>query len=512
MARREGVKVEEFGIGLPPRAYGIKRGDTIYSINWLPFGGFVRMLGEDSKDPKDLNNPKSFVGKSIGARARIIVAGVLMNFILSLVLLSVGFSIGIKPLTVSEEDILANISNGTIETVSGVVIKDVTPKSDADNLGFKPGDAIIHVDGKDVLDFNYLQTIVTVLPDKWPVLKVRRGDSVMNMELRGHRGQPTGISLYDAFFLPRVVVRDVKENSDIFKAGLRSSDVVLSMNDEQVYDVARVSEIMNENLTIKFVVLRDYKPFEFTANLPAQKTVIIGEVLTDGSAYKSGFVKGDFILQVNKQIVLTPEQVINEIKKYKNIKIPVLIDRNGKRLTFYVSPNSDGQVGMLLSSVFSPDNIQFASYASSVPTSLIKINDVRYPVHEAVWKAITESKRLAVFTVGMFGRLIKDIFGTLEVPQGVSGPVGIAHMTYVFVKEGFSSLIRFTALLSLSLAVINILPFPGLDGGRLLFILIEGATGRRVNQKLEAWIHLIGFFALLFLIFIVTYKDIISLI
>ena len=219
-----------------------------------------------------------------------------------------------------------------------------------------------------------------------------------------------------------------------------------------------------------------------------------------------------YILQVNKKNVFTPKQVIDEVTKYKNIQTAFSIDREGKRLTLYAVPNAEGQIGLMLSSVFSPDSIQFGSYLTSIPTSLIKINDVKYPVYEAVWKSITESKRLAVFTVGMFGRLVEDIFGTLEVPQGVSGPVGIAHMTYVFVKEGFSSVLRFTALLSLSLAVINILPFPGLDGGRLLFVLIEGVTGKRVNQKVESWIHLIGFFALLFLIVMVTYKDILSLI
>ncbi|KKR05413.1 MAG: membrane-associated zinc metalloprotease, regulator of sigma E protease [Candidatus Peregrinibacteria bacterium GW2011_GWC2_39_14] len=512
VAKREGVKVEEFGFGLPPRAYGIKRGDTIYSLNWLPFGGFIRMFGEDSKDAKMITHPDSFMSKSIGARSRIIVAGVLMNFLLSIVLLSVGFSIGIKPLMVSEEDILANISNGTIETANGVLIKEVASKSHAEDLGLKAGDAVIQIDGKDITDFDALKKSVAVISDKWPVLKVRRGDSVMNIELRGKTGVESGITFYDAFFLPRVIVKDVKKDSEISRAGLRDKDIILSMNSEQIYDMGRAQSVINENSLIKFVVSRDYKSFEFTANLPLQKTVIASDVLADGSAFKAGFLKNDYILQVNKQNVFTPKQVIEEVTKYKNVQTSFVVDREGKRLTLYAVPNAEGQIGLMLSSVFSPDSIQFGSYLTSVPTSLIKINDVSYPVHEAVWKSITESKRLAVFTVGMFGRLVEDIFGTLEVPQGVSGPVGIAHMTYVFVKEGFSSVLRFTALLSLSLAVINILPFPGLDGGRLLFVLIEGVTGKRVNQKVESWIHLIGFFALLFLIVMVTYKDILSLI
>jgi regulator of sigma E protease len=99
------------------------------------------------------------------------------------------------------------------------------------------------------------------------------------------------------------------------------------------------------------------------------------------------------------------------------------------------------------------------------------------------------------------------IFTTGDVPEGVAGPVGIAQMTHLYVQEGFIALVRFTALLSLSLAVINIFPFPALDGGRFLFILIEAVRGKPINGKLEGIIHGIGFSLLLVVIFLVTFQD-----
>ena len=82
MARRAGVWVEEFGFGLPPRVLGKKFGDTIYSINLLPFGGFVRLHGENTED--SITNPdKAFLNKGKFIRSKIILAGVVMNFILA---------------------------------------------------------------------------------------------------------------------------------------------------------------------------------------------------------------------------------------------------------------------------------------------------------------------------------------------------------------------------------------------------------------------------------------------
>ena len=83
VAKKFNIKVEEFGFGIPPRAWGKKVGETLVSINWLPFGGFVRLLGEDEIDQKTLQNPRSFAAQTVGKRMAVVVAGVLMNLFLA---------------------------------------------------------------------------------------------------------------------------------------------------------------------------------------------------------------------------------------------------------------------------------------------------------------------------------------------------------------------------------------------------------------------------------------------
>src|SRR5438552_12800 len=82
-ARRNGIKVLEFGFGFPPRLWSKKVGETEYSINAIPFGGFVKLFGEDSSDKKVLENKRSFAGKSPWVRTKVVVAGVVMNLILA---------------------------------------------------------------------------------------------------------------------------------------------------------------------------------------------------------------------------------------------------------------------------------------------------------------------------------------------------------------------------------------------------------------------------------------------
>ena len=92
MAKKSGIKVEEFGFGLPPRVLGKKKGETIYSINAVPFGGFVRMYGEDSKNSKYLKSKRSFAAKPLRSRILVVTAGVIMNFLLAWFLLFIGLS------------------------------------------------------------------------------------------------------------------------------------------------------------------------------------------------------------------------------------------------------------------------------------------------------------------------------------------------------------------------------------------------------------------------------------
>ena len=106
------------------------------------------------------------------------------------------------------------------------------------------------------------------------------------------------------------------------------------------------------------------------------------------------------------------------------------------------------------------------------------------------------------------GKLIASPFTKESVAGDVTGPIGIAKMSGQAAALGLAFLMQFTAMLSVNLAVINILPFPGLDGGRIFFLLIEKIKGSPLNQKVEGMINTIGFMMLLGLMFLVIVKDV----
>lgn len=131
MAKRLGVKVEEFAFGFPPRLISWKRKETVYAINLIPLGGYVKLLGEEG----EIDKPGAFGTKSVWARMAIVISGVIMNFILAIVLMTIGFSIGMTPL-VSDPAQMTGIKE------SKVMIVYVQPGSPAAAAGIKDNDIL----------------------------------------------------------------------------------------------------------------------------------------------------------------------------------------------------------------------------------------------------------------------------------------------------------------------------------------------------------------------------------
>jgi regulator of sigma E protease len=125
--------------------------------------------------------------------------------------------------------------------------------------------------------------------------------------------------------------------------------------------------------------------------------------------------------------------------------------------------------------------------------------------------ALRESWIMTEQTVLGIRLLFSSLARTGQVPQGITGIVGIAQLTYTSVQAGFMTYLRLVALLSLSLAILNVLPFPALDGGRLLFVLIEAVSRRPMNRHFEAVTNAVGFSFLILLILLITFYDILRL-
>jgi len=163
VARKNGIRVEEFGLGLPPRIFGRKFGDTLYSLNLLPFGGFVKLTGEDvtegvsteesefKKDP--VIDPNSFAAKTPLQRFAVLIAGVFMNFVLAVVLFyvylfSTGFKTDYMPLFFDY-----NFKFGS-QNIVGTVVSNVAKDSPAEKAGMQLGEALVAINGVSVKDIN----------------------------------------------------------------------------------------------------------------------------------------------------------------------------------------------------------------------------------------------------------------------------------------------------------------------------------------------------------------------
>ncbi len=339
VAKRLGIRVDEFGLGFPPRLFGVKRGETTYSINWIPFGGFVKIFGEDP-DETSISGPdaaRSFVNKPRLAQAAVLVAGIAFNLLFAWALLSVGYMSGM-PAALGSETV------GTVTNVE-VAITAVEPGTPAATAGFLPGDRI--------------------------------------------------------------------------------------------------------------------------ETLEAEGKVITAESIE---------AVQEFIVQVGAA------------------PITIGLVRDGKTEEVTVTPR-EGIV---------PDRL-------AIGIAMDAIGVVRLPVHLALYHGALTTGDLFVQTIVGFGTLLSDTFrGQADLSQ-ISGPVGIAVFVGDAAAFGFIYLVRFVAFISINLAVINLLPFPALDGGRLLFVLIEAIKRSPIKPTVANTVNAIGFIILLGLMLFVTYGDIVRL-
>ncbi len=509
MAKKAGIKVEEFGFGLPPRVWGKKKGETIYSINAIPFGGFVRMYGEDSRDSKFLRSKRSFIAQPLRARMMVVVAGVIMNFLLAWLLLFIGFSVGMQPL-LGPDDVFTAIKNDQIVLEGGLTIKEIKEDSLAFNYGIQEQDSVYSFNDQLLNDY----VVADFLENPVGNYQILRNGDILDLEFTQaelDEGLELGLEFYDYVSFPRVKIYDLENYSNAYKAGIRPGDYILSVNGVEVFAISEFEDLLNENHHLDFMIFRDGFTEEFIIENKNLRKVVLSNVIPGQPADLAGLQQGDVVVSVNSKKIHDSLELIEYVDQNPDSTLVYMVKRDGQNIRYEITPE-DGKIGVYLSELFDySEQDGFSLYNTTLLSSVIEIKEEQYPWYQSIGKSFSESWRLAKLTGRMFVGLVSNLFTDGEVPDTVAGPVGIAQMTHTFVQEGFIPLIRFVAILSLSLAVINILPFPALDGGRLLFLIVEMITGRRVNQKWEAHIHALGYLLILLLIVVVTYSDILRL-
>jgi regulator of sigma E protease len=177
-------------------------------------------------------------------------------------------------------------------------------------------------------------------------------------------------------------------------------------------------------------------------------------------------------------------------------------ERAGQSLAYEI-----GRGDEVLSKDITPGPLE-GSENNGIGVGIAETGLVKYPFHIAIWEGLKTTIYLVWAIIAAFYGLIKGLILGQGLSADVAGPVGIAALTGQVARMGLVYIMQFTALLSINLAIINALPFPALDGGRLLFLFIEKIKGSPVKKELEASIHYIGFALLMILILFVTIKDV----
>jgi len=226
------------------------------------------------------------------------------------------------------------------------------------------------------------------------------------------------------------------------------------------------------------------------AKISEQKIQIL-EVSKDSPAEKVGLKLGDIIISADGQL-------INSIKDFQNYTgdkiektISLKIKRGDEKIEKSIVPEDLNKNGKGIIGVW-----------------LARTGLISFPIPQAIWMGVKTTISVTWQILVAFYEIIKNLILSQKVSADIAGPVGIAVITGQVAKMGFIYLLQFTALLSINLAIINFLPFPALDGGRVMFLIIEKLRGRAVDQKIESLVHNLGFILLIILIIMVTFRDI----
>ncbi len=401
LAKKNGIIVDEFSLGMGPRLCSFVKGGTRYSLKLLPFGGSCMMRGEDMDDEEK----GSFNSASVWGRISVVAAGPIFNLIMAFffALIVIGV-IGYDPAAV-------------------IGFQEDSPAAAA---GLQEGDVITRINGA----------------------RIDIGRDLYNYEtFEEIKNEPVSIEYK----------RDGKVHS-------------------LTYEPAHETKYM-----LGFHYLAD--------DQPAQVTAIDLEL----PFHRAGILAGDIITEVNGTPVSTGEELAAYFAEHplEGESVSLVYERDGKEKSVEVTPVEHTNV-----------ELGFYYNTGRVKTDLPGV--VKY--------SLIEMKYWVKTTIQSLGMLFT---GKVTV-NDMSGPVGVVTIigdTYESSKEEGSlitwmSMFNMMILLSVNLGLMNLLPIPALDGGRLVFLLIEAVRGKAVNRNAEGMVHFVGLILLLGLIIYVTVHDI----
>jgi regulator of sigma E protease len=408
-AKWMGVRVERFSIGFPPRLFGKKIGDTDYCISAIPLGGYVKMSGmiDESFDSNLTGADYEFSSKPVWQRIVIITAGVVMNFFLAILILT-----------------LVNFINGE-QIIPTTDIGYVGKQGIASKIGFKVGDKILAIQGQPVNTWSDIQSnFINNLNDNIYFKVLRNGEQV-DLLYKKEWFREKNAEMLDIAWMPQAIVGRVVSEMPAERAGLKSGDHILSIDDKPVKNWSEMTDIIEANpgKALLFTYQRD-KDIK-TVNIVPEATEA-----TDSAGV---------------------------VQKIGKIGVGLFYERHEVGFVKAIEKGINGTFTLLTLNI------------------------------KGLWWVIT---------------------GTKSASDVIGGPIMIAKLAQDAASEGWEQLWSLTAALSAILAFFNILPIPALDGGHLVFLLIEAVSGKPVSTKAKIAVQQVGMAILLTLIVFILYIDI----
>ena len=400
MAKRAGVRVEKFSLGMGPKLFGYKKGDTEYVISALPLGGYVKMAGENP-DEEPTGSPDEFQSKTVWQRVKIAVTGPLTNIVLAFVLMPLVFLVGTY-------------------TIGPAAVGFVEKGSPAEKSGFRVGDVIEEINGRKITDWEKGAMLIAVNPDTDITVKIKRTGELLTLTLR-----PT-----------------LDPERNIGTSGL-------------------------------------YPDFP----------VEIGKLKPAFPAEKAGIKEHDKILSVDGMTVYYWNQFSTAVKESKGRKLVLEIEREGKRTQVTVTPTeSEGRYVIGVEPIIP---LIFRKYGFFESLSMGFDKTI-----ESIDLTFITLKKLLTFNLSI---------------KTLGGPVMIAQMSGQAAAAGLSSFLSLLAVISISLGILNLLPIPILDGGMVLFLVIEAVRKKPLSRRTMEISQSIGAAVLIALIAVVSYNDVVRM-
>jgi regulator of sigma E protease len=516
LARLFGIGTPVFSIGMGPRIYGFNRWDTDFRISALPIGGYVQMSGADPFGEEDARDwcpdDKNFMRKPVWQRLLVMVAGPGMNLMLPVVLYTAAFMLG-RP-----------ASTSTVGTV--------LPESAAAAAGVQIGDRVVAVGDRETqlmvdVERSLREHVgkpvrLTLTRDGRPVTAELPADGVI-LGLDG-RVDLASTGVLAERRAPVIAVTDPA--SPAGRAGLRTFDYVAAVDGREVttwdalaaaltpdvpHTVERVRMTGTTEDRTKVVLTPDatwanpqWASFADAWGLEFPATYV-GSVEPESAAARAGVTVGDRIIGIDGEPVQVWRDVLVMVSRtleggtIRPLTLEVVRGTEPVKITLEPQLTTDIRGAEVVKRPIMGVKQDLGLFTAG------ELTTKRYGFVEAIGVAATVTVEQARDILKMLGNIFSGRIGFTRV---MGGPVSIVYQAGAAAEGGFFPYVTTMAFLSLSLGVINLLPVPLLDGGQIVFFLLEWIRGRPVPPAIRDRIQMVGALALAALFLVVTISDV----